>query len=163
MNETIRIKSDKIILKDGIFSGYVYFTNGKITAVCNKELPFDKEYDKTELYVSPGFIDIHTHGGAGCEFFCNSLDIIEGCNFHLSHGTTSICPTVSAAPFNIMAKSVNEVKKAFPGLVFETTIPRNVRLSEAPSFGEPVIYYDRASRGSESYMALAEEFLKMQI
>lgn len=112
MNETIRIKSNKIILKDGIFSGYVYFTNGKITAVCNKELPFDKEYDKTELYVSPGFIDIHTHGGAGCEFFGCSTDIVNGCNFHLSHGTTSICPTVSAAPFNIMAKSVKEVKAA---------------------------------------------------
>ena len=46
--------------------------------------------------------------------------------------------------------------------VYATVIPRNVRLSEAPSFGEPVLYYDRGSKGAESYNNLAEEFLKMQ-
>ena len=64
---------------------------------------------------------------------------------------------------NLTQQVVNEVKRFFPKKVYATVIPRNVRLSEAPSFGEPVIYYDRASRGSESYMALAEEFLKMQL
>lgn len=112
MKETVRIKSDKILLDNGIFSGYVYFCGGKITAVTKEDLPFNKEYDKTGFYVSPGFIDIHTHGGAGCEFFGSSTDIVNGCNFHLSHGTTSILPTISAAPFEIMAKSVKEVKKA---------------------------------------------------
>ena len=57
---------------------------------------------------------------------------------------------------------VEELKRFFPKKVYATVIPRNVRLSEAPSFGEPVLYYDKASRGSESYNALAEEFLKMQ-
>ena len=64
---------------------------------------------------------------------------------------------------NLTQQVVAEVKNFFPKKVYATVIPRNVRLSEAPSFGEPVIYYDRASRGSESYMALAEEFLRMQI
>lgn len=63
---------------------------------------------------------------------------------------------------NLTQQVVTEVKNFFPKKVYATVIPRNVRLSEAPSFGEPVIYYDRGSRGSESYMALAEEFLKMQ-
>ncbi|MBO5290403.1 MAG: ParA family protein [Clostridia bacterium] len=63
---------------------------------------------------------------------------------------------------NLTQQVVAEVKNFFPKKVYATVIPRNVRLSEAPSFGEPVIYYDRASKGSESYMALAEEFLKMQ-
>ena len=63
---------------------------------------------------------------------------------------------------NLTQQVVTEVKNFFPKKVYATVIPRNVRLSEAPSFGEPVIYYDRGSRGSESYMALAEEFLKVQ-
>jgi chromosome partitioning protein len=43
--------------------------------------------------------------------------------------------------------------------VYSTVIPRNVRLSEAPSFGQPVIYYDRISRGAQAYQDLASEFL----
>ncbi|MBA2514495.1 MAG: ParA family protein [Solirubrobacterales bacterium] len=52
-----------------------------------------------------------------------------------------------------------EVRTHFPELVFETVIPRNVRLGEAPSHGKPIILYDVASRGSQSYLALAREFL----
>lgn len=63
---------------------------------------------------------------------------------------------------NLTQQVVTEVKNFFPKKVYATVIPRNVRLSEAPSFGEPVLYYDRTSRGAESYNALAEEFLKMQ-
>lgn len=63
---------------------------------------------------------------------------------------------------NLTQQVVTEVKNFFPRKVYATVIPRNVRLSEAPSFGEPVMYYDRGSRGAESYLLLAEEFLKMQ-
>lgn len=63
---------------------------------------------------------------------------------------------------NLTAQVVEEVKKFFPKKVYSTTIPRNVRLSEAPSFGEPVMYYDRNSKGAQSYAAFAEEFLKKQ-
>jgi chromosome partitioning protein len=51
----------------------------------------------------------------------------------------------------------NEVRKAFPQHLFDTIIPRNVRLSEAPSFGKPVINYDVKSKGAEAYLALAQE------
>ncbi|MGN0527255.1 MAG: ParA family protein [Acutalibacteraceae bacterium] len=64
---------------------------------------------------------------------------------------------------NLTQQVVTEIKNFFPKKVYGTVIPRNVRLSEAPSFGEPVIYYDRGSRGSESYLNLAEEFLKQQV
>ena len=57
---------------------------------------------------------------------------------------------------------VEEVKKYFPKKVYKTTIPRNVRLSEAPSFGEPVLYYDKSSKGSKAYEEFAAEFLKKQ-
>jgi hypothetical protein len=63
---------------------------------------------------------------------------------------------------NLTQQVVDEVKNFFPKKVYATVIPRNVRLSEAPSFGEPVLYYDRGSKGAESYNNLAEEFLKMQ-
>lgn len=61
---------------------------------------------------------------------------------------------------NLTIQVVNEVKKYFPQKVFGTSIPRNVRLSEAPSFGQPVMYFDASSKGAKAYMELAEEFLK---
>lgn len=63
---------------------------------------------------------------------------------------------------NLTQQVVSEVKNFFPGKVYASVIPRNVRLSEAPSYGEPVMYYDRASKGAESYFALAHEFLANQ-
>ncbi|TQD35413.1 ParA family protein [Haloflavibacter putidus] len=55
---------------------------------------------------------------------------------------------------------VDEVKKHFDQMVFETIIQRNVRLSEAPSYGESIINYDAASRGASNYLSLAEEIIK---
>ena len=55
---------------------------------------------------------------------------------------------------------VSEVKKHFPDKVYKTTIARNVRLSEAPSHGKPVMYYDKFSKGAENYKRLADEFLE---
>ncbi len=63
---------------------------------------------------------------------------------------------------NLTNQVVDEVKKFFPKKVYSSTIPRNVRLSEAPSYGEPIMYYDKASKGAIAYAALAEEFLKKQ-
>ena len=60
---------------------------------------------------------------------------------------------------NLNLQVAQEVKRFFPGKVYSTVIPRNVRLSEAPSHGKPVMYYDRTCRGAESYNALAQEFL----
>ena len=63
---------------------------------------------------------------------------------------------------NLALQVAEEVKHYFPGKVYATVIPRNVRLSEAPSHGKPITAYDRSSRGFEAYTALAEEFLKQQ-
>lgn len=61
---------------------------------------------------------------------------------------------------NLSHQVAAEVKKYFGNKVFETVIPRNVRLSEAPGFGKPVIQYDIKSRGAISYLALARELLQ---
>ena len=60
---------------------------------------------------------------------------------------------------NLTLQVANEIKKYFPNKVYKTAIPRNVRLSEAPSFGKPVIYYDPSSRGAKSYMELCSEII----
>ena len=61
---------------------------------------------------------------------------------------------------NLTQQVVHEVKKFFPKKVFSTVIPRAVRLSEAPSFGCPIFYYEKNSKGAAAYLALCDEFLK---
>ena len=63
---------------------------------------------------------------------------------------------------NLSIQVVEEVKKHFKQLVYATIVPRNIRLAEAPSFGLPVIHYDRKSKGSEAYLDLADEFLYLE-
>ena len=60
---------------------------------------------------------------------------------------------------NLAHQVVEEVRRVFGDGVFKTVIPRNVRLSEAPSFGQPIMLYDVRSKGSEAYLALAVEVL----
>jgi chromosome partitioning protein len=60
---------------------------------------------------------------------------------------------------NLARQVAEDVRRNFGGKVFEAVIPRNVRLSEAPSFGKPILLYDISSRGCESYLQLAREFL----
>jgi len=61
---------------------------------------------------------------------------------------------------NLTQQVVGEVKRFFPRKVFATVIPRTVRLSEAPSFGQPIQYYDKGNKGALAYNALAEEIAK---
>jgi len=67
--------------------------------------------------------------------------------------------TMFDARTNLSIQVVEEVKKHFKNKVYRTVIPRNVRLSEAPSFGLPIILYDPKSKGAECYMELAEEVI----
>jgi chromosome partitioning protein len=64
---------------------------------------------------------------------------------------------------NLSAQVIREVRTHFPRATFESVIPRSVRLSEAPSYGQPARVYDPASRGSLAYAALAEELIRKGI
>lgn len=73
-----------------------------------------------------------------------------------------VLQTMYDGRLNLTQQVVTEIKRYFPNKVYKTTIPRNVRLSEAPSFGEPIIYYDKNSKGSLAYQIFTEEFLSQQ-
>jgi chromosome partitioning protein len=60
---------------------------------------------------------------------------------------------------NLSAAVAADLRNFYGNLVFETVIPRNVRLAEAPSHGKPITHYDPRSRGAESYLQLAQEVL----
>ena len=63
---------------------------------------------------------------------------------------------------NLAIQVAQEIKRFFPGKVYSTVIPRNIRLSEAPSHGKPGVAYDKIGKGSRAYMKLADEFLKQE-
>jgi len=68
--------------------------------------------------------------------------------------------TMFDSRLNLSVQVMNEVKKHFAGKMFKTTIPRNVRISEAPSHGKPINYYDKTAKGSDAYSELAKEIIK---
>lgn len=67
--------------------------------------------------------------------------------------------TMFVGRYNLTMQVVNEVKKYFPNDIYETVIPRNIALSEAPSHGRPIMYYDRSSKGAQAYEDFCTEFL----
>lgn len=69
--------------------------------------------------------------------------------------------TMFDARTNLSIEVVDEVKKHFKDKVYGTIIPRNVKLSEAPSFGLPIVLYDEKSRGAQAYLELADEFIAL--
>ena len=102
------------------------------------------------------------------------------CEYYALEGLTALMDTVSQLtsvvnnklhiegilrtmydPRNRLANDVSEqLKRHFGDKVYRTVIPRNVRLAEAPSFGAPVMYYDKSSTGAKAYLALAGEILR---
>lgn len=114
-----RIKSSRILTPQGIFSGYVYFNKTQILQVTAEELPCEKAYDFGDKYVSPGFIDLHVHGGNGADF-CQATpeEVASIADFHLRHGTTTIVPTITSVTFETMLNALQNiqtcVKKGYP-------------------------------------------------
>ena len=106
-----RIKSSRIISPEGFFSGYVYFDENQILQVTAEEMPCDKTYDAGDHYVSPGFIDMHVHGGNGFDFCkADAKGVAAATDFHLRHGTTSIVPTVTSVTYDAMCKSLDNIR-----------------------------------------------------
>lgn len=102
-----------------------------------------------------------------CEYYAleglsqlmNTVKIVQK---HLNRNlrVEGVVLTMFDARTNLSIQVVDEVKKYFGNKVYRTIIPRNVRLSEAPSYGLPIILYDEKSKGAECYMELAEEVIE---
>jgi chromosome partitioning protein len=78
-------------------------------------------------------------------------------------GIEGVLMTMFDSRTNLSQQVISEVRKYFGDLVYKKTIPRTVRLSEAPSYGKPIIAYDPYGVGAQSYRDFTEEFLKKQI
>ncbi|MCR4430282.1 MAG: AAA family ATPase [Tepidanaerobacteraceae bacterium] len=104
-----------------------------------------------------------------CEYYAleglgqlmNTINLVQK---HLNRNlqVEGVLLTMFDARTNLSIQVVEEVKKYFKNKVYKTIIPRNVRLSEAPSHGKPIIIYDAKSKGSQVYMELAEEVLGIE-
>jgi chromosome partitioning protein len=101
-----------------------------------------------------------------CEFFAlegisQLLDTIDRlrASFQPDLAIEGILLTMYDDRTNLTRQVANDLKEFFQDQVFETVIPRSIRLAEAPSFGKPIITYDVRSRGAESYIKLAKEIL----
>lgn len=101
-----------------------------------------------------------------CEYYAleglsQLLNTVRLVQKHLNHELRieGVLLTMLDARTNLGIQVIEEVKKYFQDKVYKTIIPRNVRLSEAPSHGEPIIIYDPRSRGAEVYLDLAKEVL----
>ena len=101
-----------------------------------------------EYYALEGLADLMTTLRLIKKRINPTLDIF-GVVLTMFDGRTNFSPQVA-----------QEVRRHFPGKVFATVVPRNIRLAEAPSHGLPVTAYDRSSRGAAAYKAIAEEFRK---
>jgi chromosome partitioning protein len=103
-----------------------------------------------------------------CEYFgleglskiVNVLEHIRQSGANPDVQIEGIVMTMHDARTNLSQQVIAEVRKHFDGTVYATIIPRNVRLGEAPSFGQPIIEYDPGSTGALAYRALADEFLR---
>lgn len=101
-----------------------------------------------------------------CEFYAlegvtmlmNTIQLVQR-NLNPALKLEGIVMTMFDSRTNLSQEVVGEVKKYFKSKVYNTVIPRNVRLSEAPSHGEPVLYYDGKSKGAQVYLELAREVI----
>ena len=140
------------------------------------EVAHDYDYIFIDCPPSLGFLTLNALTAAHavlipiqCEFYAlegvallmNTIRLVQE-SMNPALMVRGVVMTMYDSRTRIATQVVDEVKKVFGATVYETLIPRNVRLSEAPSFGQPITSYDITSRGAESYIALAREVMKRE-
>src|ERR1700704_1336250 len=102
-----------------------------------------------------------------CEYYAleglsqllNTVKLVQR-NFNSALAIDGVLLTMYDARLNLSKQVADEAKEYFGSQVFGITIPRNVRLAEAPSFGKPILLYDVQSGGAKSYLAVAQELIR---
>lgn len=157
----------------------------ELTAKINRELKVKNALDEVKGKYDYIFIDCPPSLGLltlNALTASNSVIIPIQCEFYALEGVGQLMNTIQLVKkslnnslevqgvvmsmfdgrTNLSIEVVEEVKKYFKNKVYGTIIPRNVRLAEAPSYGIPIMMYDKNSRGAEAYKELAEEFLEYE-
>ncbi|MBQ1417213.1 MAG: ParA family protein, partial [Selenomonas sp.] len=101
-----------------------------------------------------------------CEFYAlegvaqlmKTIELVRN-NLNANLAIEGVVMTMYDSRTTLAEQVVAEVKNSFDTAVYKTRIPRTVRLSEAPSYGQPILYYDKKSKGAEVYMKLAKEVI----
>lgn len=119
-----RIENGRVIADGTIREAYVYLHDGQIAAVSRDDLPFDKRIDAGGLYVSPGFVDLHTHGACGVDFTDGCAeDYARAVEHHLAHGTTTILPTITASSLHTMHRALSAAEQLIQKKLTPANIP----------------------------------------
>ena len=102
-----------------------------------------------------------------CEFFCmegipDLLRVLDEVRTYLNPSLEieGVLLTMYDERTNLSKQVADEIKRSLKGIMYETVIPRTVKLAEAPSFGLPIILYDIKSKGAQAYLNLAQEILR---
>ncbi len=141
--------------------------------------PIRNRYDYILIDAPPslGMLTLNTLAAADsvlipiqCEFYAleglsqllNTVRIVQR-NLNPSLQIEGVLLTMYDGRLNLSRQVADEVREYFGAKVFNTAIPRNVRIAEAPSFGEPIVMYDIVSIGAKSYLGLAREIIAREI
>jgi chromosome partitioning protein len=151
---------------------------GRETILRDALAPVRDQYDFILIDAPPslGMLTLNTLAAADsvlipiqCEFYAleglsqllNTVRIVQR-NLNPGLQIEGVLLTMYDSRLNLSKQVAEEAKEYFGPKVYRTTIPRNVRIAEAPSFGEPIIMYDILSVGAKSYLALAKEVIARQ-
>jgi len=104
-------------------------------------------------------IQCEYYGLEGISQLLNTVRLVQQ-NFNTSLAISGVLLTMFDSRLNLCRQVAEDAKEYFEGKVFDTPIPRNVRLAEAPSFGKPILLYDAQSVGAKSYLSVGQEFIK---
>ena len=119
----------------------LYFENGVITGITEQQLPFDREIDAKRRFVSPGFIDIHSHGGGGADFLDGTPEaFLTAARMHARHGTTTIVPTATSGEL--------EETLAMEG-AYEQALSENREGADMPGLHLEGPYFAMGQRGAQ--------------
>lgn len=155
---TTKISGGRVILGDEIAQGLnVYFEDGLITAVTGEALPFDREIAAEGRYVSPGFIDLHTHGSGGADFLDGTADaFLTAAAMHARYGATTVIPTATSGEL----EQTLAMERAY-----EEALTRNDQGADMPGLHFEGPYFAMGQAGAQDPRHLRnpkpEEYLKI--
>ena len=137
-----KIAGGRVILEDGVFENLnVYTEDGKILAVTEKNLDSDQEIDAKGRYVSPGFVEIHSHGAGGCDFLDGTVEaFLTASEKHAAHGVTTLIPTATSSE----NEATIQIQK-----IYEEACAKNVRGADMPGIHLEGPYFAYGQRGAQ--------------